>query len=166
MSYRTITLAWVIALMLIGCDRGKSASTPPPPANSTSAADPAAGTVQWVDPKSLKEGPIQRETLSTEQMDRISKLYDIVAEVDGSSMDKWVDGFKRDVHPDDEIAVWERMAKAYEPFVASHRLSLPAKKEAFKIILMRSMAGEDDVLARLQLKVLTRAEAIELMHTY
>ncbi len=81
-------------------------------------------------------------------------------------MDEWVDGFKRDFDIEREMAIWEHMAQAYVPFVASHNLSLAGKKEAFQVILMRSMASEDDTLSHVRLSILSRDDAIELMRAY
>ena len=165
MKHLAIILA-VIAFAHIGCDRGAATPTTAPSPTTTPAAAPTVGTVQWVDPKSIQEGPIQHDTLSSEQMDRIKKIHDAFAEVDPEPIEKWVDDFKRDLDIEQEMSIWERMVKAYQPFIASHNLSIAARKEAFQVILMRSMASEDDTLAHLSLKVLSREDAVDLMRRY
>jgi len=124
---------------------------------------PEAASVQWVDPGELRLSPIRRERLSDEQMDRLEAIHETFAEVDGMTAEERLDGFLRDLSPDKELEVWEMMAWHYERFVESRSLSHEAKQEAYKVVLMRSMASEEDVLERVPLSALSRDEAIELM---
>ena len=123
----------------------------------------ATGEVQWIDPKDLRRSPIRREKLSDEQMARIRSLQETFFEVDGLSVEKWVDNFKRDLNPDRELATWERMARAYKEYCSSHDIELDAKKEVFRVILFRSMAPPEEVLQRIELKVISREDAVEAM---
>src|ERR1700742_5092959 len=68
------------------------------------------GMVEWVDVKTLQPGPIQHETLTKEQMARLEQIHQTFAEVDGFTLEKRIDDFKRDYDPDRELAIWERMA--------------------------------------------------------
>ena len=61
----------------------------------------------------MKPNTIQHEHLSEDQLNRITKLHKTFAEVDKSSLETWVDNFKRDANPESEISVWERVARAY-----------------------------------------------------
>lgn len=101
----------------------------------------SVGDVQWVDPGTLRRGPVRHEKLSAVQMARIERLHQTFAEVDDSTLDQWVDNFKREMHPDREIEVWERMAAAYTRFTRSRSLSKDAKREAHQVVLLRSMAS-------------------------
>jgi hypothetical protein len=96
-------------------------------------------------------------------MARIESLQKVFFEVDGQTLDQWVDNFKRDVNPDRELAVWERMAKAYDGYCSRRDLTLDAKREVYRIVLLRSMASQEDVLKTLELKTLSRNDAIEVM---
>lgn len=124
------------------------------------------GRLEWVDPNSIQPGPIQRDALSDNQMDRIRALQSLFVEVDGQPLEKWVDDFKRDADPDRELRVWERMAKAYGAYCNGRTLSPDAKKDVYRIVLLRSMSSEKDVLERVELKVLSRDDAIAVMKGY
>lgn len=126
-------------------------------------ATPEAGSVQWVDPAELRLSPIRRERLSDEQMARLERIHETFADVDGMTLYDRLDGFLRDMNPDRELDIWETMAWHYERFVESRPLSHDAKQEAYKVVLMRSMASEEDVLERVPLSALSREEAIDLM---
>lgn len=121
------------------------------------------GKVEWVDPKTIRPGPIQRDSLSDEQMARIRALQAIFVEVDGQTVEEWVDNFKRDADPDKELRVWERMAEAYRAYCDGKDLSAAAKKDVFRVVLLRSMASEQDVLDRVNLNELSRDEAVAVM---
>jgi len=99
-------------------------------------------------------------------MERARKLQTVFVEVDGQSVEQWVDNFKRDLNPDRELDIWETMAKAYTAYCSKRTLSPEAKKEVYKVVLLRSMAPEKDVLERLELKVLTKEEAAAVMRGF
>lgn len=115
---------------------------------------------------SIRRGPIRHESLTAEQVARISTLQKTFAEVDGSPLETWIDNFKRDVNPDHELAVWERIAKAYRSYCSGRELSIEAKKEIQHIALLRSMLSEDEVLKRLELRELSKADALEVMRDF
>ena len=154
-----VVLACLIA---IGCERRQESSTSNPP----SPAPTSQPQVQWVDPNTLHPGPIRRDALTPEQMERIRKLQAVFVEVDGQSVEQWVDNFKRDLNPDRELDIWETMANAYNAYCSRRTLSPEAKKEVFKVVLLRSMAPEKDVLERLDLEVLTKDEAVAVMRGF
>jgi hypothetical protein len=123
----------------------------------------AAQPAESVSPKS---GPIGRQGLSPKQMERIYKLRDTLAEVEPSPVEKWIDNFKRDLNPDNELAVWERIAAGYMRYCSKRTLSTEAKKDVFQLLLLRSMASEQDVLNHIKLKILTVDEAKETLKEF
>lgn len=147
-----------LSLVMLSCNRA--------PTGKTTEGGNSGGEVVWIDPKTIQPGPIQRDALSDEQMARIRILQATFAEVDGQPVEKWVDNFKRDLDPDKELRVWERMAKAYRSYCDGRKLSLEAKKDVYRVVLLRSMASEHDVLERAKLKELSRDDAIAVMKGY
>jgi hypothetical protein len=121
---------------------------------------------QWVAPDSLEDGPIRHKELSPNQMERIRKLRNTLAEVEHSPIEKWVDNFKRDADPDKELTVWERIADGYTRHCSKKQLSIEAKKDVFRLMLLRSMASEQEVLNRAKLKTLTADEAKEALKDF
>src|SRR5262245_12810667 len=67
----------------------------------------SSGKVVSIDPKKIKRDPIRHVRLTEEQMDRIRKLHRTFEEVDGQTLDQWVDDFKRDADPDSNLETWE-----------------------------------------------------------
>ena len=151
--------------LLVLCLASASCNRAPEGRKPTGKAEDG-GRVEWVDPKSIQPGPLQRDILSDEQMARIRTLQATFVEVDGQAVEQWVDSFKRDADPDKELRVWERMAKAYLAYCGGKSLSPAAKNDAYQVVLLRSMASEKDVLERVKLNELSRDDAIAVMKGY
>ena len=122
--------------------------------------------IERVDTATMKPGPIQHEQLSDEQLRRITHLHEILAEVDPSSLETWTDNFKRDMHPDQEIAVWERIARAYTTYTSQKNLSLDAKGDVFQTLVLASMSSDEASIKSLKLKVLSEDEARKIMKAF
>jgi hypothetical protein len=125
-----------------------------------------ASRTQSVRPSDLQLGPLRHATLSAEMDARIRRFEPIFAEVYPRSHEEWLDGFKRDLHPEPEVAIWEAMAAAYQTFTARHALAADARKEAFGLLLVRSAADEQTTLSGAKLRHLSPAEAEELVRLY
>jgi hypothetical protein len=121
---------------------------------------------QWVAPASPEPGAIKHKGLSPNQMERIHKLRNTLAEVYHSPIEKWVDNFRQDADPDKELAVWERIADSYTRYCSKRLLSIEAKKDVFQLLLLRSMAPELEVLNRIKLKTLTVDQAKETLKEF
>ena len=135
----------------------------PPDSGAVVVEDIQSGQTQWVDPNELQQGPIQRETLTAEQLQRIAAIRETFVEIDDQTIEQWVDNFKRDLNPDSELAIWERMAKAYSRYCDHRQLDLETKKEVYKVVLLRSMASPNDVIAKLELTRLSEQNARDVM---
>jgi hypothetical protein len=88
----------------------------------------------------IKPGPIRHDRLPDELLVRIKWIHEVLAEVDDMSLEASVESFMRDVHPDREVALWQRVALAYLAFGNRHpALILAKKREAFGVLLAFSM---------------------------
>ena len=121
---------------------------------------------QMVNVADLKPNKIQHEQLSEEQLRRIKKLHETFAEVDSSSLEKWIDNFKRDADPDSEIAIWERVADAYTNYCSKRQLTLEAKGDVFQALVLRSMTSDEEAVKTLKLKILSADEVRKIMREY
>lgn len=119
-----------------------------------------------VTPQEVRVGPIRSPGLTQAQLDRIKKLQAVFAEVDSMPLEKWVDDFSRDLHPDRELAIYEGMAEAYETYCAGRTLTLAAKQDVYSVVLVRSGVSDDEVLARVHLKALSSDDVIEILRGY
>ena len=118
---------------------------------------------RWVDPKTLRKGPIRHESLSEDFLARVRKFHSMLAEVDGMTIEERVDCFRRDLHPENEIVVWEAIARAFERFCRARDLSADAKRDVYSLLLMRSMTTEAETLKRVDFKALSLDDADKLL---
>jgi hypothetical protein len=123
--------------------------------------------VQNINTNELTISPIRHDTLSLEQIEKIQKIQATFSEVNPSTLEQTITDFKRDQNPDNEIAIWLAMAKTYEKFNLQHtELDINKKKEAYGLILMRSMENEAEAKANSKLKLLTDNEVAEIFSYY
>lgn len=135
------------------------------PCLALASCKPKGGTVQQVDPSTIRQGPILHE-LSPAQVARITKLQETFREVDHTPLAEWLEDFSRDENPDREIGIWEGMAGPYVNYVEKHQPSGAARKEIFSVLLQRSGSPEEAVLQRHKRITLTEAEMKELLGLY
>ena len=112
-----------------------------------------------------QSGPIRHSELPPALIERIHRLEEIFAEVYPLTHEEWLDGFKRDRDPENEITIWENIASAYTQFLNSGDFGAGARNEAFRILLVRSSTS--DIESQLSdLKHLTEDQARSLVALY
>jgi hypothetical protein len=95
-------------------------------------------------PSELHKGPIRRPVLPDSFVDRIKAFKAILSDVDPTPLETAIDNFKRDTHPEEEIAIWERIANTYRLFLSHNPIGDPAiRKEVLAVLIGASMGSED-----------------------
>ncbi|MSU60433.1 MAG: hypothetical protein EXS52_00770 [Candidatus Staskawiczbacteria bacterium] len=88
----------------------------------------------------LKESHIRHNTLPDELIRRIKAYKEILGMVENTSPNETVINFKRDLYPEEEIRIWEKISNQYKSFIAKNKITdLDAQKEVFKVILTTSL---------------------------
>jgi hypothetical protein len=120
-----------------------------------------------MDSKEITVGPIVHDSLTSEQMEKVKRIQKTFEEVYPTSLEETVTNFKRDQHPDKEITIWLNMATAYEKYIRKYpRADSAKKKEAFQLILLRSMMPDQEAVQEAKLKMLSHEEITEVLHNY
>lgn len=121
-----------------------------------------------VDPDSIHPSEIVHDSLSSAQIDKIKQIHLTFAEVYPVSLEETITDFKRDAHPDNEIAIWSGMAEAYLKYLRYRTPNMPLhiKKEVFSLILSRSMMSSAEAIKNTELKYLTTRDAEEVLAYY
>jgi hypothetical protein len=92
----------------------------------------------------LENGPILHPVLSDDLLQRIKAFKQILVDVDNTTLDEVIGDFKRDVHPEQEIAVWERIAATYTMFLSHNPTDdLATKHDVYSVLLIASLGMED-----------------------
>jgi hypothetical protein len=90
-------------------------------------------------------------------------LREIKASLDGvcpKSIEAWEEGFRQDAHPENEIAIWLRIARCFARLTSQEQT--PAqRKDYFALLLACSMSTRESVLETVQLDAISRARAKE-----
>lgn len=75
-------------------------------------------------------GPIRHESLPPELVERIKKIQALLAEVDPTPLDKVIEDFRRDLHPEREVAIWEKIAADYQQALSEQpAMTITEKKQ-------------------------------------
>jgi len=102
-----LTIELILIILTIGllysCNSSK-------PQNSNSEN----GKLKTFNISELQPNAIVHKKLSDEQINRITKFKETLKEVDTTPLDKTFENFQRDLNPDREIAIGERIAEAYK----------------------------------------------------
>ena len=92
----------------------------------------------------LKFGPIRHPVLPGDFTERIKAFKKILSDFDTVSLEQTIDNFKRDTHPEEELAIWERIANTYQLFLSHNPINDPAiRNEVFAVLIGASMGSED-----------------------
>ena len=156
-QYLLAVVVAVSSLISTSCNRKESE------ADTVEAKEPE--TV-WIDPNEVQFSPTMHEKLPDELLERIKVVHATFADVDGTPLDKWVEDFKRDLNPEPNVKIWEDMKIAYDGYCEGRDLPLATRKEVFRVVLFRSMAAPKDVLERIDLSILSKDDASEIMEGY
>ena len=102
----------------------------------------------------LKPNPFfMHEALAGPLVVRVKRFKEILGEVEPMPLEKTIDDFRRDMHPEREVAIWEKIAEGYNKHVSSNpSLSLKEKRKVYADLLIASMGEEPIMVGRVRLK--------------
>ncbi|KAA1247033.1 hypothetical protein [Aquimarina sp. RZ0] len=125
-------------------------------------------TYENIEIEQIGPDPVVHESLTEEQLEKIKEIYNAFKEVYPISLQETIKNFKRDHHPDKEIELWSAMVTSYKKASSKNKGEdlLEKRKEIFRLILMRSVTSEEDVLKNLDLQTITKTEAKEILDSY
>ncbi|MEP1488454.1 MAG: hypothetical protein ABJL44_16490 [Algibacter sp.] len=128
----------------------------------------SASNTETINIENLTPGPIVHESLNNEQLEKIKFIQKTFNEVYPISLEETITNFKRDQNPNNEINIWLNMSKTFQSFALknSGEEKIEVRKEAFKLILMRSMMPEKEAISSSDLKVLSKNEIHEVLNNY
>ena len=114
----------------------------------------------------LTPSSIGTSLLTQEQKHRITLINKVFAIVFPQSKKETIEDFSRDHNPDREIKIWEHMAKAFMKVSENLFVDDKFKREAFALLLMRSMKNTNDVLREIKLDSINKKQAGALLKAY
>jgi len=121
----------------------------------------------WVDAKQGKMDVGYRHGPFPEDIrDRLREIKEALDEVHPMTLDEWEDGFRKDTHPEREIAIWLRIAEKYKTFIEGKGLSQAQRKEIFSVMLACTTSPKDLILETVTLSAITHEEAQDAIEAF
>ena len=133
---------------------------------SISASSVAQDKVILIDPNKIQMNGYVYKELPKKLLERIKATTDVFEIVDGVTFDKAVDLYKRDVNPEENLIIWEEMARVYQLFCKSRCSPPDEKMDVYRTLLLRSMFSKAETMARLDNKILSRKQAEFIVDQY
>lgn len=94
----------------------------------------------------IRMGPIRHETLPQELVVRIRNIHFVLQDLFGDALSETMDNFRRDIDPEKEVRIWERVIAAYYMAVDSLKITKQAdRKELLGNVLSASMFNAADL---------------------
>ncbi len=95
----------------------------------------------------VHRGPLQHESLTPDQLQRVGRLRDVLIDAYPMTLDGWVDGFMRDLNPESEIQIIEACAVVYQCLTKPAHLSADEKKRVYAVLCAVSTGADGPQLA-------------------
>ncbi len=95
--------------------------------------------VQVVPISKLSIGPIRHIVLPNSYINRTKLFLNALKDAYTIDLKEAIELYKRDIHPEREIEIWEKMASIYLDYSKTKILSTDQKRDLFQILLMSSV---------------------------
>ena len=120
-----------------------------------------------IDPNELIPGPIQHEKLSKNQIDKIKLIHKTFEEVYTITLEETITNFKRDLNIDNEINLWLKMKKTFISVMNEKKYKkIEERKEAFTIILTRTMMPNEEVKKSVEINKLDNKDVEYILNEF
>ena len=77
-------------------------------------------TPEPIDPRQVRSGPIRNSSLSPELLEHIRAVYDVIGSYLETTLEQFEINFMRDMHPEDEVAIWCCITAAWLNYHEEH----------------------------------------------
>jgi hypothetical protein len=107
---------------------------------------------EYIDPRQLRSGPIQHESLPPELLERIQAVYNVIGPYVNITLEQFEIAFMRDTHPEREVDIWCCIAAAWiayhKEYLGNELLPDEAEKDLVAALVAISTGVEDVQILR------------------
>lgn len=96
----------------------------------------------------IRPSPIRYRTLPKELIYRVKLIRASLLSCIPETLEYWIDGFKRDLHPEEEILIWERICSVYLEYIQSHDINPSLYTGILRTIVMHVNGWEKQINVR------------------
>ncbi len=121
--------------------------------------------IVWAMPDQLSAGPIRHPEFDEDVRNYIRRIQAVFAEHRPLSFEEWEEGFRRDMNPAQEIAIWVRAAEVYTTF-AERDTDAARRQDIFRCVVACMSTTRDEVWRVLRPQTLSRVEAEQIVRQY
>jgi hypothetical protein len=114
--------------------------------------------IVWVLPEQLQQGPIRHPPFDEDVRSYIRDIQAAFAEHRSLSVEDWEEGFRRDAHPEREIAGFVYAADVYRRFTRDEP-DATRRSDVYRLLVACMTTSPDSVWHVVKLDALTRPEA-------
>lgn len=114
--------------------------------------------IVWLLPEQLQQSEIRHPPFTEEIRDYIRIVHMAFAEHRPISFEEWEDGFRRDAHPEREIAIFVHAAYVYAE-ATEHEESAQRRHEIYQLLIACMTTSPESVWHVVKLNSVTRDEA-------
>src|SRR5215469_8925591 len=101
---------------------------------------------EYVGPSQLRPAPIRHESLPPDLLGQIRAVYEVIGPHIDMTLEQFEIEFMRDMHPEREVALWYRIAKAWlayhEDFLENETLPNEEERKLFGALISISTGVE------------------------
>jgi hypothetical protein len=121
----------------------------------------------WVAAANVQIGGPYRHPPFTENIrQRLRRIKASLDEVFPKTLEAWEDGFRKDLYPRQEIAIWLHIASTYQRCTATRALTPQQRRDYFQVIMACSTGPREQVFEVVQLAAISRQEAERAVELY
>lgn len=95
--------------------------------------------------KEIKLSPIRHPDLSSTLLIRAKLIYKVLGNSLGQTLEQFIQNFQRDLHPHEEIQIWERIAVTYLDVVSESKSSSDEMQTILVNLLSISMQSQEKI---------------------
>jgi hypothetical protein len=119
----------------------------------------------WVDANSLKteKGPFLYPPCSEEIRAYFREFAETFHDVCPKTVDQWEVGFRRELNPEKEIAIWLHMASVFRRFTEGRNLSPEQREDIFQLILAAMNNGPDAIKVTFKARTLSQKRVEQIL---
>ena len=120
----------------------------------------------WMDSSLVQMGAVKHQSLDSSLTADIEIVMAALAEVYPLTREEWVDGFKRDLNPEQEVAIWKHLADVYTEANRRQQFSHEQLDDVFQVLVNCTLHNRANVLKFCKLKCLSRSDAESVIKNF